>query len=159
MNLLRLTPSKLQRWGSSSKSTRNILGRTELSGIGVRTAGSAFSQTEVLAEAFDEPSPHRAGKQVPHLSLYQPGSHCSPGAGDSLRPSPTQLVGPPKLFPVDFPYKWPVLAHASDFPKISQTSSPWPQCTPYLSLSGLQQVTFQSLAVSFHNMRGLDGMV
>ena len=26
----------------------------------------------------------------------------------------------PKPFPVAFPYKWPVLVHASDFPKINK---------------------------------------
>ena len=50
--------------------------------------------------------------------------------------APPQLLGPPKLFPVAFPYKWPVLAHASDFPKISQISSIWPWHAPYLLLSG-----------------------
>ena len=36
---------------------------------------------------------------------------------DSLRPHPTQFLGPPKLLPVRFPYKWPILAHAFTFLK------------------------------------------
>ena len=70
------------------------------------------------------------------MRLHQPGSHCSPCPDDSLRPRPTQFAGPPNLFPVDFPHEWPILAHTSDFPKISQTSSIWPQHAPYLSPSG-----------------------
>ena len=38
-------------------------------------------------------------------------------------------------FPVAFPYQWPALAHASDFPKISQTSIIWPWWALFLSLS------------------------
>ena len=48
--ILRLTGSELQRWVSSSKGTGDIGGRTELSGIKVRTGGAAFSWTEQLAE-------------------------------------------------------------------------------------------------------------
>ena len=53
-----------------------------------------------------------------------------------LRSHPTQLVGPPKLFPMAFPYKWPILVHASYFPKISQKDSIWRQHALYLSLTG-----------------------
>ena len=62
MNLLRLTPSEIQCWGSRSKDTRDIWGGTELTGISMRAGGAAFSQTEVLAEAshcsFSELTPN-----------------------------------------------------------------------------------------------------
>ena len=87
--------------------------------------------------SFSEPSPphsHRASGRVSYLRLHQSSSHCLPWPGDS-RPCLSQLLGPPKLFPVAFQYKWLVLAHASDFPKFSQTSSVWLQGAPYISLS------------------------
>lgn len=40
--------------------------------------------------------------------------------GDSLRSCPTHCVDAPKPLLVAFSYKWPVWAHAVDFPKISQ---------------------------------------
>ena len=43
--------SELQCWTSSLKSTRDILGETELSGFRVRAREAAFSQTEVLEES------------------------------------------------------------------------------------------------------------
>ena len=73
---------------------------------------------------------------MPHLRLH--GSHCLPYPSDSLRPRPTQLLGPSKLFPVAFPYKWLVLAHVSIFPSFSQTSSICLRQTPYLLLSCLR---------------------
>ena len=42
-----LTHSELQCWGSSSKSTRDTQGRTELSSFRVRTEGAALSWTKV----------------------------------------------------------------------------------------------------------------
>ena len=107
--------------------------------------GGAFCQTKVLTkDTFPFPGPlthtytniDKSSRLMPYVSLHQPGSHCLSHPGDSLRPHPTKITGPLKLFIVTFPYKWPVLAHASDFPKISQTSSIWPQCAPYLLLSG-----------------------
>ena len=94
--------------------------------------GTAFSQTEVLAAAtvpfLTLPITDPESWQVGTIwRLYQPGSHCLSHPSDSPRPCPTQLSGPPKLFPVAFPYEWLVLAHASDFPKSSQTSSIWLQ--------------------------------
>ena len=44
-------------------------------------------------------------RQVPNLSLHQPGEHDLLHPGDTLRPQPTQLVGLPKPYPVVFPYK------------------------------------------------------
>ncbi|KAF6130891.1 hypothetical protein HJG60_007848 [Phyllostomus discolor] len=87
--------------------------------------------------SFDEPIPHRGGRQVPYPSLHQGGPHCWPHPDDSLRLCPTKLTDPPRLFPLSFLYHWPALAHASDFPKISQTSSIWPQPALYFLLSGL----------------------
>ena len=51
-DLLRLTFSEFEHWGSSLKGTREIGGRAELSGIKERAGGTAFSQTEVLIEAI-----------------------------------------------------------------------------------------------------------
>ena len=39
MDLLRLTPSELQHWGSSLKGTSGIQGETEVSGIKARAGG------------------------------------------------------------------------------------------------------------------------
>ena len=97
----------------------------------VQELGTAFFQKVVLAETI-----------VPLMSLpsTEPGLHHLPHADDSLKPHHTQLSSPPKLFQVVFPYEWHYLAHASDFPKISQTSI-WPQHAPYLSPSGLRPGT------------------
>ena len=66
MDLLALTPSELQHWASSLKSTRDIQGGSEFSGIRMRVGGTDFSQTEVLAEEV-----------VPFLSL----PHIEPAGG------------------------------------------------------------------------------
>ena len=94
-----------------------------------------FSQTELLAEAI-VPLINRASRQAPYLS--QPGSHCLPHSGDSLRPCSTQIWRLLKLFPMAFPNKWPVLAHGSYFPKISPTRSIWPQHVSCILPSGLK---------------------
>ena len=52
--------------------------------------------------SLSEPSPNGAGRQVPYLRLHQPGSYCLPHLGNPLSFYPTQLLGPPKLFPVVF---------------------------------------------------------
>ena len=81
--LLRLTPSELWHRSTSSKYTRDIDERTELSGIGVRAGvgGAAFSLTEVLAEAIvllmnSPPTEPEDSRPAPYLRLHQPGSHC-----------------------------------------------------------------------------------
>ena len=51
-DLLGLTPSEFQCWGSSLKGTRGIWRETELSGIKARAGGAAFFQTEVQPEAI-----------------------------------------------------------------------------------------------------------
>ena len=73
---------------------------------------------------------------MPYLSLHQPGYPCLPPPGDSLRPRCILIHDPPKLFPVAFPHKQLLLAHASDFPNISQTGNIWPQHDTSLPLSG-----------------------
>ena len=93
---------------------------------------------KVMEEAiipFLRPSPHRADRQAPYLSLHQPVSHCSPHPGDLLRPHPTESACSPRPFPAAFPYKWPLLPHASDFPNFSQTRSIQPLHIPYLLLN------------------------
>lgn len=110
---------------------------------------AASSQTKVLAEAIlplmNVLTPRAAGG-APSLSLHQPGPHCSPHPGDSRFPEtmPYQTRGPTKAVPLAYPYKWPVVAHTSDFPKTPQTSSILPQCAPYLSLSGPRPSTRSS---------------
>ena len=121
------TPSELQHRVSSLRGTRDIQGGNELSSIRERAVGwASFSQTEVLAEDIVPliALPHRACRQVPYLRLHQRGSHCLPHPDNSLKPHPPQLSGTPKLFPVAFSYEWPILAHVSDFPKISQQAAP-----------------------------------
>lgn len=102
-NLLKLTPSEFQYWGSSWKGT--YMGGTELSGVRTRARVAAFSQTEVLAEvihfSFSEPYPQRAGKQEPYLSLHQLANTVH-SALLILRQHPNQLLVPSKPFPVAF---------------------------------------------------------
>ena len=129
-DLLRITPSEFQCQGNRLEVIRDIRAETELSGITAKAGGTAFSQREVLAQTIVPLlSLH---PQSPYLRLHQPGSHCLPHLGDSRRLNPTQLSGPPQLFPVTFPYEWLVCAPASDFPKFSQksTSGPGEACTP-----------------------------
>ena len=52
MDLLRLTSSELQCYGSNSKGTRDIGEGTELPGFGVRAGRVAIPQTEVLEQAI-----------------------------------------------------------------------------------------------------------
>ena len=118
------------------KGSRSIRRGTESSGLRTRAEGAACSCIEVLEESI-----------VPLLRPYP--SQCVDAGGCHIRvsislaklvtpPCSTQLVDLPKLLPVALPYKWPILAHAVDFPKISQsfnntqTSSIWPW--PALSL-------------------------
>ncbi|KAF6099918.1 hypothetical protein HJG60_011640 [Phyllostomus discolor] len=61
--LLRLTPSELQRQGRSWKGTSGTLGGCEVCGIEENRGHWPFSQ----------PSPHRAVRLVPHLRLHQTG--------------------------------------------------------------------------------------
>ena len=51
-----LTPSELERWGSSLKGTSGIQGRSEVSGIKVGAGGQKGGRDHC---SFSEPSPHR----------------------------------------------------------------------------------------------------
>ena len=88
--------------------------------------GDSFQPDKSAARdyfSFSELPPlytQRASRRASYMSLHQSGS---PQLGDSIRPCPCQPVGLPKLFPVAFPYKWPVLTHASDRAKVSQQIS------------------------------------
>ena len=115
----------------------------EGSGIGVRAGGSFVLERSAGRGhcSFFEASTHRAGRRAPYLRLHQKGSHCLPQPGDSLRLCPTQFSGSHKLLPVVFPYKCLVLAHSSNFPKSSLTSSIWLQQTTYHFLSGARSGT------------------
>ena len=48
-DILGITGSELQDWGSSLKNTRDIHGGTELSGIKVKAGRASLSKTEGLA--------------------------------------------------------------------------------------------------------------
>ena len=113
-------------------------GGTELSGKRQELEDSILPERSADRShcSLSGPSPTEPPGRGHYLRLHQPGLHCLTHPGDSLRPSLSQLSGPPKLFPVHYPYKWPGLTHALDLTKICQTSSIWPQCVPYLSLSG-----------------------
>ena len=52
IDLLGLTCSELQHWGSSLKGTRDIWGGTELSDIRASAGWATFFQTEVLTEVI-----------------------------------------------------------------------------------------------------------
>ena len=96
VELLGLTPSELQHW-----STRDVQGRTEFSDIQVKTRREAFSKRDVLAGAI-----------VSFLGTFLTevtGEHHI-WVSVNLSHSRAQT----KLFLVVFPYKWPILAHASD---------------------------------------------
>ena len=124
-NLLGLTPFELQRCGISLKGTRDIWGETELSGIRARAGGSFLPDRSANRGlySFDEPSPNRARRWAPHLSLHQPSSHYLPCPGDSLR-LPHSTFGPTQAISSGFFMQMSrIEAHASNFPKISQTNS------------------------------------
>ena len=76
------------------------------------------------------PQSHRAGRQVPYLRLHQLGSHCLPHPIDLLRLCLSQLIGLPKLLTVAFSYESLVFSHASQLPKIFQTSKNQTQQAP-----------------------------
>ena len=68
MDLLRLTPSELQHWGSSLKGTSDIGGGTEVSGVKVRAGGQL--------------SPRQKGGQRPlSLSWMPPYKTTEPAGG------------------------------------------------------------------------------
>ena len=86
-------------------------GHTGMNGmVQQELAGAAFSQTEVLAEAMvpllSPPHTGLTGRchtcvsinlvNTVHFTLVIPRPHTT-----------TQLLGPPKQFPVAFPHKWP----------------------------------------------------
>ena len=105
----------------------------------MRAEEAAFSQTEVLAEAIVPllSSPLTEPKGWHHIWVsINLSNTVHPTLVISLNPAPPNLWVHPKMFPMVFPYKQPLLDHASDFPKISQTSSIWPLHTPYPLLSG-----------------------
>ena len=129
---------ELQCWVSSLKGTGDIQGGLNCL-VSVPEPEKQLSPTQSAGRghcSFSESSPQPRQWNAPHLSLHRPGHHCAPHTVDSLRPHPTQLLGPPKRLPAAFPHKQPFLAHASDFPKISQTRNIWPQHALYLLLSG-----------------------
>ena len=119
-DLLGLTPSELQQWGSSLKVTRHIQEGNELSSIMMRFVGVTYSQTEVIPEPIFPLLSLRpqSQQQALYWRVYQPGSHCLSHPGDSLRSCLTQLSGLPNCFQW-LPYEWLALIHASDFPKLS----------------------------------------
>ena len=136
-DLLRLTPSEIQHWGSSLKGTSGIQRRSEVSGIKASAGGQLSPRQKGGQRPLSlfwtfPPQSHRAGRMVPYLRLHQPGWHCLPHPRNPLRLLPTQFTGPPKQLTVTFSYKCLVLAHAAQLPKSSQTSNSWPQWAPSL---------------------------
>ena len=115
--LTELTPSELHHRSSRLKGTRDIWGGTEVSGIRPRAGGSFLPDKSAGRGhcSFSGPSPNTAGRWALYMRLHHPGSHCLPSPGDSLRLCPTQFLGPPKLLPVAFPYKWLVLGSCFRF--------------------------------------------
>ena len=95
-DLLSLTCSKLQHWGSSLKGTRDTWGGIGQSGIRARAAGAAFSKTEVLAEAIVPflSLPPRASRWTQYLSLHQPSYHCLPDLVIPWDPRTPNLLAP-----------------------------------------------------------------
>ena len=75
-------------------------GGIELSAIRVRTGGTAFSKTKMLAAAtvpFLSP-PLEEPICGHYICIHQPSSNFSPLPGDSFRPHPTQCASQTKLF-------------------------------------------------------------
>ena len=78
--LLGLTLSEPWLWEVSSKGTRDTQGGTKLSGIRERSGGSFIPDGSPGKGYcfFDEPSPYRACRWVPYLTLHQSGYHFCP---------------------------------------------------------------------------------
>ena len=87
MGLLGFTPSELQHRSSSLKDTRGIQEELKYLASGVELGGKFLPHRSASRShcSFCEPSPHRAGRQVPYLRLQNPGSHCLPHSSDSMR--------------------------------------------------------------------------
>ena len=99
--------------------------------------------TESIVPALSPTSTEQAGKCCIWASINLANTFC-PILVIPWDPTPSKLSRQPKLFPVTFPYKWPVLAHTLDYPKISRSISLWLQCDPYFLLSGPGPVTGDS---------------
>ena len=79
MNLLRLTSSELQCWGSRLKGTRDIRGKLNYLIWGWGLWGGSFLPERSAGRghySFAEPPPNRASSRMPYLRLHQPGSQC-----------------------------------------------------------------------------------
>lgn len=98
-------------------------GRNWISGFRMRDGGAAFSQTKELAASRSHcfllgPSPTQPAHASGHscwVCINLTTTLSLPWWFPDTSPHPT--CGPPKLLPVTFPYKQPVLAHAVDFLK------------------------------------------
>ena len=128
-DLCGLTPSEPQCGDSRLKTIRHIQRRTELSSMTVRGGGQLSPRQKCWQRPlflFGALTPQRwpAGF-ISETHIYM--THCLTHPGDFMRLCLTHLVGPTKLFPVAFPNKWLILAHASDIPKFSQTGGIWLQ--------------------------------
>ena len=92
----------------------------------------------MLAEAIGPflrtPPTHEAGRRVPDLSLHQPGSHCLPCPGDSLKPQQICCFWWP--FHTNCP-PWLMLQTFLKSLKVSQTTNKQhlTSCARYLLLS------------------------
>ena len=133
-DLFKLTCSELQHWDSGLKDTR-------WSGIEVRAAGAAFSQTEVMAETIIHflglPHTKPAGWCHIWVSIYltNPVFFAQEIPWDPAPPHPT--CRPIQTVSSGFSIQLaPLLADALDFLKTSQTSSIWPWGAPHLFLTG-----------------------
>ena len=129
MDLLRLTPSELHHWGRSLKGT--VASEEKLKHLASRSEKrDSFSQRGRWAEAIfflttplTEPQYHRASRWMLYFLANLANTVCPTLVIDSLRFCPNQLVGSPKQLTVAFPYKWLVLAYASQLPKSSEISN------------------------------------
>ena len=120
MDLLKITYSKLQCWGRSPRSARDIQGGTELSGFRAIAREAAFSHTEVLAEAtvpLLSPSPLSIQMLAGTKSGYPSNS---PYPRDYLRTHTTQIAHRPTALTAGVPPVWRVLTSAVDFLKVSE---------------------------------------
>ena len=76
-NILRLTPSELQHWGSSLKGTSGIQGGTEVSDIKAEAGGQLFPRQkdgQKLLSLFQTLSPQSHSTGAPYMNLHQSGS-------------------------------------------------------------------------------------
>ena len=90
-------------WGQHIERQQRHKGRNWIVWHQGESWGTAFSQTEVLADAIvtflsRPPTEPQTSRWVPYLRLHQPGSHCLPHPGNLVGPAPPNFQTHPSCF-------------------------------------------------------------